>query len=432
MLFQRLQRYVGRIIALLFLAYMSSFTVLKPILIFYFDLYLPYSTNSESAIAALLAGSLVFLIIEYIAIRIFINHRSKVPLLAVFDFAKAKPSAMWLTFICFMIISFVGSSIKFSDPGYLFTSTSTFDATMAQAGGSYYINYLAESLYFGMVVVLAFYSDKLSKIKFFLLLLILVVLTFFWAKMAARTGIMVIFVAWLACALSIQKQRALNMFYIAAFGYFLLILLYVGNFIRLGNIDAIDPNRAIFGAIVAASSDLGPVDNAALLYGTMHQYQNTSFIQLMGAVTPMVLVPSSIFPLKLPADKDSELTRIFFPGGADTTFYHQGSTLTFTIPGSGYADAGYFGVVVSSLIYALILCFYIRQYRGGSTSTKFVAAVFMIIHIIGFRLSVEALLQTFYTGLLLVGIAKLFATIFSSLRVRQCQSNTRYLPIQRI
>jgi hypothetical protein len=227
--------------------------------------------------------------------------------------------------------------------------------------------------------------------------------------------VLVVLIAWLSCSLSAARQRSLNILFIAIFGYVLLVLLYVGNLVRLGDIGAINISRAAFGAAVAAASDLSPVDCSVLLYSEMHLHESTNFLQLAGALTPMVLIPSSIFPIKIPADKDSELTRMFFPEGVDTTFYHEGSNLTFTIPGSGFADAGYIGVLVSSLVYAVLFCVYIWIYRRGSPSAKFIATVSMLIHIVGYRLSVEALLMTFYSTFLFLGSARWLAISLSEL-----------------
>jgi hypothetical protein len=424
-LFRLLHNQVGRIIALVFLVYMLAFTMLKPAMMFYLDLYLPYSTNDESAIAAMLVGSLMFLVIQYVVIKGLTNHRPSRVVLQFFDFSRAQPRSIWLTFVCFMAISFIGSTIKFGDAGYLFSSANTFDASTEQANGSYYIVIVAESLFFGAIAVMAFYSSRLPLLRSFVLLIGVLIITYFWAKIASRTGMLVMLITWLACSLSIHRQRRLNVLYIALFGYILLILLYVGNLVRLGNFDAVDPAKAAFGAIVAASADLGPVDDAALLYSEMNRHQNTNFVQLIGAITPMVLIPSSIFPLKIPADKDTELNRIFFPSGADTTFYHQGSILTFTVPGSGYADAGYFGTAVSSVVYALIFSFYLRIIRRGSPSAKFVAVMFLVVHIVGYRLSVEALLQTFYIALLFIGLAKWLAVLMFARRATTHLRETR-------
>jgi hypothetical protein len=413
-LFKLLQQHVGRIIGLVFLVYMFAFTILKPALLYYFDLYLPFSTNEHSAVVAMLFGSLLFLCVQLVTVRLLSGYRAPRMLIQWFDFSRAKPRGIWLTFICLMVVSFIGSTIRFDDVGYLWTSVSTFDATTNQAGGSYYVNYIAEALFYGAILVLAFYCSRLTSAKSLILLIFILALTYFWAKLAARSGVLVVLIAWLSCSMSAARQRSLNIIYIAFFGYVLLILLYVGNLVRLGNADSIDLSRAAFGAAIAATSDLSPVDCSALLYSEMDQHENTKFLQLAGAITPLVLIPSSIFPIKIPADKDSELTRIFFPEGADTSFFHEGSTLTFTVPGSGFADAGYLGVLVSSFVYAVMFCAYIWMYDQGSASARFVATVFMLIHIVGYRLSVEALLMTFYSTLLFIGMARWLALSISA------------------
>jgi hypothetical protein len=414
-IYRLLMRKVGRIIALVFFVYITAFTMLKPGLLYYFSFYLPYSTNEYSAVAAMLSGSLLFLCIQYVAVKYFSGYRPAKIVIQWFDFSRANRRGIWLTFIFLAVVSFIGSTIKFDDVGYLWSTVSNFDATTNQASGSYYINYVAEALFYGAIMVMAFFFSKMPPARSFVLLIVVLTITYIWAKLAARSGVLVVLIAWLACSLTAARQRSLNIFSIALFGYFLLMLLYVGNLVRLGNVEAIDPSRALFGAAIAAVSDLAPVDSAALLYSDMSKHESTKFLQLAGAITPMVLIPSSIFPLKIPADKDSELTRMFFPEGVDTTFYHEGSNLTFTIPGSGYADAGFVGVAVSSIVYALLFCVYIWIYRRGSPSAKFVATVFMLIHIVGYRLSVEALLMTFYSTLLFFGIARWLALTFSAL-----------------
>jgi hypothetical protein len=414
-LFLLLQRKIGRIIALVFFVYMIAFTTLKPVMLYYFDFYLPFSTNDYSAVVAMLFGSLLFLSVQYLAVKYFSGYRPGRPLIQWFDFSRARPRGIWLTYLALMVISFIGSTIKFADAGYLLSSASAFDASMNQADGSWYINYVSESLFYGAILVMAFYCSRMAPVKSFALLVFVLALTYIWVKMAARTGVLVMLIAWLSCSLSAARQRSLSIFRVALFGYFLLILLYVGNFVRLGNTEDINIARAGFGAAIAAVSDLSPVDCSVLLYSEMHNYDSTNFSQLVGAITPIVLIPSAVLPIKIRADKDSVLTKMFFPEGIDTRFYHEGGTLTFTVPGSGYADAGFFGVLVASLVYAALFCVYIWIYRRGSASARFIAAVFMLSHIVGYRLSVESLLMTFYTTMLFIGIARWAAISLSKL-----------------
>jgi hypothetical protein len=414
-LYRLLERQVGRIIAIVFLVYMAAFTVLKPALLYYFDVHYDYSPNDYASVVAMLAGSLLFLCIEYVTIRILANYKPGRVLLQWLDFSHIKPYAIWLTFVIFMVISFVGSAIRFADLGYLWSSMSTFDAATNQANGSYYINFVAEATFYAAIMVVGFYCARLAPAKLFVLLIFTLTITYLWSRLAARTGVLVMLITWLPCTMSAARQRSLSIAYIAFFGYVILVLLYVGNLARLGSLDSMDVSKAAFGAALAAASDMGPDDNAVLLYSEMRNHENTNFLQLAGALTPLVLIPSSIFPIKIPADKDAELTRIFFPEGADTSIFHEGSILTFTVPASGYADAGYLGVFVSSLVYALLFCVYIWIYRRGSASARYVVSVFMIIHIVGYRLSVEALLMSFYTSFLIMAIARWLAIFISEL-----------------
>lgn len=414
-LYRLLERQVGRIISLVFLVYMFAFTVLKPALLYYFDLYLPFSMNEYSAVVAMLLGSLMFLCIQYVALKYISGYRPGRVLVQWFDFSRATSRGIWLTFACFMVMSFVGSAIIFSDVGYMWSSMSAFDAATNQAAGSYYLNYIAESLFYGAILVIGFYYSRMTPARSFALLIGVLSFTYVWSRLAARTGVLVVLIAWLSCSLSATRQRSLSLVYIAFFGYVLLILLYVGNLVRLGEAASIDVSNAVFGAAIAAASDLSPVDSSVLLYSEMSQHESTHFVQLAGALTPMVLIPSSIFPLKIPADKDTELTKVFFPEGVDTTLFHEGSNLTFTVPGSGFADAGYVGVFVSSLVYAILFCVYIWIYRRGSPSARFIAAVYLLIHIVGYRLSVEALLMTFYSTFLFLGLSRWLAMSLSEL-----------------
>jgi hypothetical protein len=315
-----------------------------------------------------------------------------------------------------MAISFVGCTIKFGSPGYLLSAGDSFEATMKLAGGSWYIIYLAEILMYGLLMSVAYTYSKHTTWRSLLITLILLMVTYFWVKLTARTGLLVILIAWIGCFFSAKQQERINIFYLGSVGYVLLILLYIGNLVRLGSASNIDPEKALFGALFAAAADLSPIDNAVLLYSDMANHTSTYFVQLLGSITPLVLIPSSLFPFKIPADKDAELTRIFFPDGADTAFYHEGSTLTFTVPASGYADAGYFGLIVAAVIYVFLFCWYIRIFRYGSKSSRFIAAYLMLVHIVGYRLSIETLLISFYTSLFFFGFTKFMAFSFGRRR----------------
>lgn len=405
---------VGRIISLTYLVYMAAFTIVKPALLYYFDLYFSYSTNENGAVQSLLFGSLLFLVVQSVGIAWLSSGFNKMPraMLEVFNFDGVSNQGVKLAYIIMMVVSFVGCAIKFGNYGYLFSAVDSFEATMNLANGSWYVNYIAEFLFYGLLMFLATTYWRCSAGKSFFVMILSLAFTYFWIKMAARTPVLVVMVTWAAVFFSIEKQKRVNLIYIAMGGYLLLILLYVGNKVRTGSLDDLSLNTAIFEAVFAAAADLSPVDNATLMYADMVKYQGTDFMRLIGAINPLVLLPSSIFPFKLPADKDAELTRIFFPNGPDAAFYHEGSTLTFTVPASGYSDFEYLGVFVASFIYVCLFCIYMAIYKRGDRSARFISTYQMIVHIIGFRLSIETMLISFYTSILFFTITRKMALLF--------------------
>jgi hypothetical protein len=414
---------VARIIAIFYSAYMGAFTVLKPALLYYFGLYFPYSTNKPSAVAACLVGSLIFLTIQYWGIKLMADLPPPKFAVRCFDFDEASPRGITFAFIVLMIISFIGCSIKFRDVGYLFKNLDTFAATMALSNGSFYLDIVSEILVYGFLVVMAYTYSKMPVRRSFILMIFLLGLTFVWTKLSNRTDILVSILAWTSCVMTREQQRRLNIFRLAAFGYVLLMLLYVANFIRMGAATGATFTNAAFNAVYGAAVDLSPVDNAVMLYSDLTSHDLMYFTYLAGAITPLVLIPSAIFPFKLRPDKDVALTDLFFPHGADQTFYHEGSTLTFTIPGSGYADAYYLGVVVASVLYVGLFCWYLWVYRKGTKSAKFIAAFCIMVHIAGYRLSIETMMVGFYMFISLIGLTRFLALLPSGAGGKEPREN---------
>ena len=66
------------------------------------------------------------------------------------------------------------------------------------------------------------------------------------------------------------------------------------------------------------------------------------------------------------------------------------------MPVAGYADLGLIGVLVAAVLYGIIFAVFLRGWKCRSTSARFVTLYYLILVIAGFRLSIEALMQTFY------------------------------------
>ncbi len=326
-----------------------------------------------------------------------------------------------------MALSYLAGVIKFGSATYLFHNLDAFAATMAVANGSFYLDTLSEILVYGFLMVVSCNYWKYPAGRSLLMMIGLLLITFLWTKMSNRTTLLVAILAWVACAMSFERQRRVGLFRFGLLGYFLLVLLYVVNYFRAGEISSVSSANIAFGAFTGAMADLVPVDDALLLYGTIDSHQLTHFVYLLGAITPFLLLPSALVPFKPRLDKDSTLTDIFFPHGADPTFFHEGSTLTFTIPASGYADAWFLGTFVASVVYVVLFCFYVKIFRYGSRSARYIAAFWLMILVAAYRLSVEAALLTFYSSVVFIAGTRWTALALSN-SSGQSASSSQMLP----
>lgn len=427
LVYRLLMEKVGRIISVFYGVYTGAFVVLKPALAYYAGILYPFSTNSPEAMTRLLVGSLIFLVVQWWGVRFFTDKLPHTSVLRWFDFDHADARGVTLAFLALMALSYLACVIKFGSATYLFHYLDTFAATMAVANGSFYLNILSEILVYGLLMVVGRNYWKYPASRSFLMLIGMLLITFLWTKMANRTTILVAILAWVACAMSFKRQRDMGLFRFGLLGYFLLILLYVVNYFRLGQISSVSSGSIAFGAFTGALADLVPVDDALLLYGTIDSHQLTHFIYLLGAITPLLLLPSALVPFKPRLDKDSTLTDIFFPHGADQTFFHEGSTLTFTIPASGYADAWFLGTFVASVVYVALFCFYVKIFRYGSRSARYIAAFWLMIFVAAYRLSVEAALMTFYSSVAFIAATRWMALALSE-NGRQSDAAPQILP----
>lgn len=400
---------LGRFVAVFFFVYIGVFCVIKPALMYYLEMVYPYSYGDQSAISRVLFGSLLFLLTNTVCLKWIAKKKPPALLTSVFDFSRFSSRAICLLYFCFALISFVGCVLRFKTVTYLWADVNSFEGIRDLADGAYYINFLADILLYAMIAAIAYQNGRFSKLHSFAIVVTLLAFTFFWTKIGTRTGILITLMTWASCVFTRVEQRRVNLLKIALFGYVLLIGNYVLNRLRLGLGGTIELDVALLGAALAFLSDTVPVDNAALLYTEMYKFPMLYFQKLIGALLPTVMIPSSIFPFKIPADKDAELTRMFFPDGADTSYFYEGSTLTFTIPASGYADAGFIGVIVASIVYGFLLSLLVSIASRGNQSVRFIGTFHVFGLIVGYRLSVESLIIFIYTAFAFFALAKIVA-----------------------
>jgi len=92
-------------------------------------------------------------------------------------------------------------------------------------------------------------------------------------------------------------------------------------------------------------------------------------------------------------------------------------------------NLGFLGVIVAALLYGFIFAFFLRGWRSKSTSVRFITMYYLILIIAGLRLSVEALMSTFYWVILatwvlhVISNSNFFVVPFANTRAQGLQSS---------
>lgn len=407
---------IGKLVSIFVGTYFSLFFVIRPILIYYFDLAFQYVTVNETAVARYIFSGSLFVLIFLITNVLLDRCVRKVPFGSIFDFQRYGGVSISLLWLILVAGSYFFSSIKFGSFKYIFELHDQFEATVSQAGGSWYINVLSDMVKYGNIIIVGRYLLNKPGLLKVVTVFVMLAFTYFLIKPGTRTGLLVFVIAYFAVLIPAEKQRNIGLLKLALLGGGVVVALYLGNLARTGNIEnisSLDLNQLLFLSVFALAGDLAPVDNAILLVDRFSWSSAYFFEYVFGALTPLSMIPTAIWPGRPRSDKDAELTRQFFGEGVDSTYYHEGSTLTFTVPGAGYADAAFFGVVVASIIYACIFWWFSTAARSNKSTLGFSGTYFALIMIVGVRLSVETLLLNFYIALMFMGFCKIFVNITS-------------------
>ena len=411
MIYEAMSRRISSGLSILFCAYSAIFFIAKPLLAYFLELSASFAPNDFEAIWRYLVINIIFYCVLLVTTVVFFGKLPNRFGSFIFDYSEISISRLYVCLLGTFLISYIVNVIKFGSATYFLQRNDSFEATMALAEGSWYMNILAAVSTFSLTALVSRLYVRFPPVLSLIYIVVLLFLTYFISQPSSRTAFLTLILAWFFCyPRNVIKHRP-SYISLALFGYCCLIFLYLGNFVRLGLTPELNAFTIFVSPVLGLLTDSLPADNALLLIRTFDTQPTTDFLYLLGAITPLVLVPSSILPIKLPANKDAILTNFCFPGGIDSAYGHAGSTETFTVTGSGYADAYFLGAAISSALYALVLIWYAQLARSENKSVKFVAAGALLIHIAAIRLSIESTLIQFYEFLLFFALLKLSAVI---------------------
>jgi len=330
--------------------------------------------------------------------------------------------------LCFFtVLTYLVNALKFHSLGYFRQNLDSFEAGVNLQGGLWFLQILSWILIFPLIALVARNLDA-RPVKLFGLLLIAMVGFYLIARPSTRTETISLLAAVAAYSFSVGKIR-INLTSLAIISGGVIALLVLLDALRQGNLQAGPEQVGILGWLIGAFQNLGPADNGMILIDYLKHHSWLYFRYLLASLSPLSLVPSALFPYKPRTDIEGVLTYKLFGFDLDASRYHEGGTLTYTVPVAGYADLGFLGVVVAALLYGFIFAFFLRGWRSKSTSVRFITMYYLILIIAGLRLSVEALMSTFYWVMLatwvlhVISNSNFFVVPFANSRAQGLQSS---------
>lgn len=388
--------------------------------------YLQWYPVRPDHVTTYLVCGLAFLWLYYPIVLVLASRpvRPVDEILGILDYDRVGRARLVMILIAFGFVSYVAQTFKFSDPLFFMNRGNSFAAQMALARGWWFVTVLGGFVVGPVTILLARAQTRLTPKS---LLALLAAMTFYYVFLVpgGRTWALSMVLAWVAFHFGSVRLRYLPLYLGTGVG--LVLLLVVLNGLRLGQ-------KAPSGSgginIAASAVDFLQFDNALILINHFESHEMYHFRYMAGAVTPLVLVPSKLFPWKPPADKEANLTSDIF-GEVPATYYHPGSTITFSVPMSGYADAGPIGVVFATVIYALITAFYLKGMRTGDTVRRYLCLNgFIAVALGGYRLGPEGHLQSFWLDIFYYGLLYVmcYATIGGRSPIARSSNQTMPAP----
>lgn len=306
----------------------------------------------------------------------------------------------YLAALCFFVVGlYMATVIKYGSFLYIVENIDVFSLAMSRVNGSYFLNVASSAfIYFGIFFLYIYgrRKDKISYIYFFFVALVYVVL----AKPSTRSWALILLLSVIAFngyGKNLMNAKTIIPLVVAA--PVAVVLLNILNQLRLGRASALNVGGVIKDSFSSLYINFLQFENALLLIEKYNNHSYENFHFLLNSINPLNLVPRVLWLVDKPrADKDAYLTEIIFGGKLDSIYYSDNSTLTYTIPISGYADHGVLGVIVSCVGFGLIVGMAGKLIKKFSGVVRILALYFLISISAGYRLSLEtAILSTYIT-----------------------------------
>lgn len=395
LLFKQTRNYAVWLFELMF----GILFVMRPLAISSFGLVtldlVRFGVGREALLIYLLCGLLFSILFHWVVYcfcrrtRLFTDR-----IFAFFDFDGVSTFRFTVMVLSFLLLTYAVNVLKYNSLTYFAENRDSFEAMMRLSGGHWYLEVLSGISIFPLVVLLARHLNA-KPAKLACLLIVVMAAFSVLAKPSTRAATVDLLVATAIYSFSAGKIR-LTIVAVAITLTLALGLLLFLNFVRLGDVQSFGEQTSLASIMTGPFHSAVACDDAMILIDYLKHHPWLYFRYLLPSLTPLPLVPSAIFPFKPRTDMEVVLTYDLFGFDLDPAAFHEGSTLTYTVPVAGYANMGFIGAAVSALIYGLIFSAFLRSWKTKSNTVRFIGLFYLVFLIGGLRLSAEFALTNFY------------------------------------
>lgn len=381
----------------------ALFFILRPLLVSSFGILsvdlLSFAVGDDSILTYAICGLIFTIVFHVMVLRLYCRScLFSDRFFRICDFDKIHRFRFAMVLLAFVMLTYAVNAFKFHSLTYFVRNLDSFAAGVSLEGGLWFVQILSSIAIFPAIVFLAS-NLKASPIRLIFTLVLVMVMFNVLAKPSTRTETITLLLAVAIYSFSLGKFR-INLLTAGVTLAGVILLLVFLDKLRQGNLQGGDEQTSALSILIGAFQNVGPADNGMILIDYLKHHSWLYFRYLLPSLSPLSLVPSAIFPLKPRTDVEGVLTYAIFGFNLDPATYHEGGTLTYTVPVAGYADYGYVGVVVAGIVYGFIFSVFLRGWRSQFVTVRFLTLYYIILLIGGLRLSIEALMQSFYWTIL--------------------------------
>ena len=315
--------------------------------------------------------------------------------LMLLNYPEKISSSTTLLIFTWALLSYIVGFARTDSLTYFLEHHNSFAQMMSLAKGSFYLVFMTSGLVYGILIILMIEINRKSYnfLKAILLTLILSSIHFYLSTPATRTWFILLFISvsffYFGSDITSNFKKWMGLATVAILSMPTLIIL---NYIRQG-LTISNANFSISNFLL----NFAQYENALDFFAKVNSHIDYLYFKfLAAALSPISFIPSAILPFIKPrSDKEAYITEQLFGNSLDLTFYQEGSTLTYTMPVSGYADFGYIGVMVTGMLYGILIAWLHRLYISSETS-KLPVLYMTVFSSTAIRFGLEGVVLVFY------------------------------------